>query len=72
MLLALLALGLLVAFWMARRTCSDRVGYLLLPQDDQPPATCDHPWPSARALDRYVDRGLDEIDAFLAGLDFTA
>lgn len=67
MVLDVLLLGLVLwGLRVARRTASGRVLYLLLPNDDQPPAACDEPWPSARQLDRYVGQGLDELDAFLA------
>jgi hypothetical protein len=37
-----------------------------LPVEDQPPAAADDPWPSEHGLDRYVGRGLRQIDDFLA------
>jgi len=67
MFLDALLLGLVLWGWrVARRTASARVSYLLLPAEDQPPEASDDPLPPARGLDRYVDHGLAEIDAFLA------
>lgn len=68
MALVLLLLGVVLAgFWIGRRRSSDRVLFVLMPLDDQPPVASDEPWPSARRLDHYVAEGLAQIDAFLAG-----
>jgi len=68
MALDLLLLGVvLIARWIARRTSSGRVRFILMPLDDQPPAASDDPWPPAHRFDRYVERGLAEIDSYLAG-----
>ena len=42
---------------------------LYLPPEDQPPPTADIPLPRRVHLRRYVGRGLNEIDAYLADPD---
>ncbi len=67
MLFDLLALGLVVAgYLVGRRRVSARAQFVLMPVEDQPPAAVDDPLPSARALDRYVEHGLSQLDAYVA------
>lgn len=67
MVLDALLLGLVLwGLRIARRTVSGRVFYVLLPKEDQPPEASDDPLPPANRLDRYVDHGLDQLDAYLA------